>query len=226
MATDGAESIKRVVIIFIYYFFLFSILTFLIGVTEFSSGDSIIMPDGSLSTVQDLKEKGGNCEYPKINGETWTVWNNNCKDTLADTSATCSLIEGCTWTDETINFFGLGYIGNVYCKGSINTTYYNDNEDLSGNKICNAVLLDDDEELCKLMGCTWADYSGMNEGEIIDITKPKSSLTNFLKAVKFAFGFDASIGLTGIVQLIFSILLFYVPLIILIGSVYSLMPFI
>lgn len=220
---DKATAITWIIGISIYYVGIIALFSFAIGIDE-----DISISDGGFMSIEQLRSQGGACGYPKTTEyQGLNLYNNYCSQTYLTNNETCSEIQGCYWSDERwfIPFTNGGsWFGDAYCKGRINTTFYNGGVTLDGERICEASQLDTNENLCTTLGCTWTDFSQMSNTQLNEYAKPTPM--TFLKSVGFLSGFRADFGFDGVGYIFISFLLFYLPLLLLIGAIYMLIPLI
>lgn len=221
---DKSTAVMWIIGIAIYYVGIIALLTFASGIDS-----DISFSDGGFTTIDELRSKGGSCGYPKTtqwNGQLFGRAANSCQDTFLTTNDSCSAINGCTWSDERwfIPLLSGSYFGDVVCKGLINVSYYNDNQPIQNNRICEASALANSENLCEILGCSWTDFSKMSTEELQSYAKPTPR--TFLNAIAFLSGFRADFGFDGVGYAFIVFLLFYIPLLLLIASIYLLVPFI
>ena len=207
---DKDSAIRAIVILLIYFIILFTIFSF---VTNLNS--DLKFSSAGFKGVDQLRQQGGACGYPRETATEWFWKTNSCRHTYAETEADCLSIAGCNVTTSFLN--------NQFCEGDINVSYYHNGTDI-GDNICDASGLDNDENTCRLIGCTWTEFSGLTDQELSQYAKPSTS--NILKTVGFLGGMNADLGLSGIWYTLFSFIFFYLPFVILIGAIYSLIPFI
>jgi len=196
------ESGKWVIGLSLYFFVFFLIMTSVINTSDelnIDRGD-LYVADSGFQTVLTPFDSGtcvGKISRFKLN---------YCSsyDSL-DSNGTCSLIDGCTWSE--------GWFSE-YCEGNpspsvIPTT---DCSYISNQTICE--VLEND-------GCTWLDKTDI---ETID---PSQSYSNggLVTSIKFLFGFNARLGIPATYRFIIIFLFFWIPFMALLWAIYMSAPF-
>lgn len=197
------------------YFFLFLTITVVaddVEMDEYYSGDII---------------SNGTCTAPRIafDDEFKTYEVNepsaNCiKTRVAYDEQGCNDIPGCAWDNETIFFFF--NTGSQICDGSI------DKDNLSGGEswglftsVCELADVRYNQTLCYNIGCTWA--SGGESFSKIDNKNQLLTTISDLFTFRYDFGFSGDLET---VNIVINFFLFYLPLVLLIGAIYFMIPII
>ena len=226
------------------YFFVYFLLVFSIDRSslEFQSDvgtdlgyDDIILSDDALSFQTRVSpfDTDGYCDTPHqgIKASFWAgplgirsllgpAKSVGCEYSNAIDEASCNEIEGCTSVAD-VDWFGW-FDDNVSyrCEGTINNTAYGGSDSTS---LCRSPLLDSNESICNLIGCTWISYENIGT----DVYSRDSSFTmrSIWDAIGFMGGFNAQYGIPGWVNFIFAFFFTYIPLFMLLLAVYFAIPF-
>ena len=195
----------------IYFFFLIVI------VTNVSNFDATITYSGEEILNSSFLET--RCETPRytINDDGEQVvsgWKNNpsCELTFGQYNEDlCNALEGCTWENVTSGWW-LWESSDYVCNGDVNTTYYNNNETHSGT-VCSMSSLQNNEDLCFIMGCTY--YTE----EVASALEGLSDINTMFDTIAGLIVFDADIGVPTGFAYLFSFIFFYIPLLVLIMAI-------
>lgn len=208
------KSVVWIVLLSIYMF-IFVIVASVVDSTVISS---------DYLDVENISGDGF-CDSPRYairpDGDEQTIpkTDERCIDTRGAISEDrCESIDGCVWGNETIFFFWTS--SDETCTGTININNLT-NETLNPLSLYNLCTLEyviDDRELCYNLGCTWYD-------ETTSDTDIVSSPVNLLKTLGTLFTFRYDFGLNSIFNGFLNFFLFWIPLLMLIGAVYFLAPF-
>ena len=130
----------------------------------------------------------------------------------------CDYIEGCNWANTTTGWLWFSST-TQHCNGTINQTYYNDGE-INTENFCNMDGLQGDTETntCGVLGCT--SYAPRNDAKG-GVLKPLVMLDTVgnLFLFRYDFGFE-----TDLYDWITNFIIFYIPFLLLIMSIYILSP--
>jgi len=214
----GSATASKWFIILLIYFISFITLT---SSLSNMNDDFTVTGDGLINNTQ-LATK---CDSPrKVYSSTPPDMVELSADYLDDCKYTrgsiipelCNDIEGCAW--ENITTWLFGYDTTESCVGDVNTSFYNDDVALgSYTSLCDMSDLQDNQNLCVFMGCTWyvkTPEDLAKDAEGLGALKNSVSSISGLLGQMVTFGID--VGLTGFANVLFFMVFLYIPLIMLI----------
>lgn len=190
------------------------------GITSVSAAD--INVTGNESVQDSLSLSGGTCEPPRERGDIFASFDSlRCTSTPVEDEAVCNDINGCTWSNATSTL--LFFETSASCDGVINATSYDstaqtDEESLVEPEFCELEGFDDSQSTCEQVGCTW-----INPDETqVTASSGFSTVTSTFGVLS---GFRADIiGLPSMVGWLYAMFTFYIPLVLLLISIYYMIP--
>lgn len=201
------KALKLFVYLIIYFFAFGTILTIL------SLDDTNIENEVDLNFSDDSFCDGPRIAY-NIHLEAYEVFptSNNCKHTrVAYDKNGCEDLYGCSFINDTGWFSSDEYV----CNGTINFSRYGESLGSDIDNLCRFEGVQV-EDVCYDVGCTW--YNDAEEYSDIKSPNTLLSVTGSLFSLRYDF------GLTGIFNIITNFIMFYIPLILLVGSIYFMLP--
>jgi hypothetical protein len=187
--------------------------------------------DGSQETISQYQKNSASCQ-----------WTDGSYDALA-----CDSIVGCTWQNATTSFFF--FEREASCEGSITLTNYSqftnqttayfktpqsthENDTIyivrghipqyvspqTQNVIQDICLLADSQTSCDMLGCTWVNTNQLQPSEL--------GIGVIWDIVSGLFTFNVTFTSEYWTNLLLTLILFYIPLLMLIMALYFTLPFI
>jgi hypothetical protein len=137
-----------------------------------------------------------------------------CRYMNIDDNITCSQFAeyGCYW-DNTTSFFSSPGCRGSFINWSSNTA-----------PACEAFQTRG-ENICRLVGCTWTNFTGHGTGQTSGVTNNNFDWSSIKDTIGFMTGFRAEFGIPPMFNFIASFLFFWIPFFMLSWSVYMALPF-
>lgn len=223
---DSGKAAKWLIILSTYFvalFFIFSLASSF--TTDYDLSLDNVSYSGGSNTISG--QTNAYCTGPRFDDNT----DNNeisaaplVKHGYITDEASCNDYEGLYWENETTFFFGL-FNSASGCFGNLNVTHYNDGVEYTGTTYLNRILSDPLNDLtlvnssqgvCELLGFKWSTASTR-------LTDAKT--TTAIGLLVDVATFDVSISTSyPILNVLFSFLVIWLPLILMIISAYMLTP--
>jgi hypothetical protein len=177
---------------------------------------------GADGVKDSLSLSDGSCQGPRDRGDVFASFDSlQCSSTPVEDETVCDAINGCSWSNATQTF--LFFETSASCNGVINASFYDttavvDDNILESPGFCELSGYDNDRATCERVGCKWVDAQG------IQVT-PTSGFSTVTSTIGVLSGFRAEIiGLPPMVAFLYSMFTFYIPLVLLLISIYYMIP--
>lgn len=201
---------------------LYLILAYAVTASVTAYNTENINVSGNESVQDSLSLSGGSCQGPRERGDVFSSFDSlKCTSTPVEDENVCNEINGCSWSNATTTL--LFFETAASCRGTINATAYDstaqvNSDTLTSPGFCELSGYDNDRATCERVGCQWVDAQN------IEVT-PTSGFSTVTSTIGVLSGFRADIiGLPPLVSFLYSMFTFYIPLVLLIISIYYMIP--
>jgi len=225
----GSARAGKWIIGLLIYFFVFVII-----VTSASNMDNDISSTGGEFADKETPFNSPYCDGQRTkiifqSDDSYDIIDNYNEDDT-DCSLTtgvvdqdiCEYIEGCSWENVTITHWFSADESSFTCNGTVNTTYYNDDENFTGYSLCEMTGLDNNLD-CSILGCFWYNE---NTATNLNLDSTWSNVNSIASTIGGLFLFRVDLGMPEQAKTIFIFILFYIPFFILLMAIYFILPFI
>ena len=211
--------------IVIYFFVFFTVVYSMIQTDDYYETDNDLSTrDVGFLRRSDPFNTDGYCDKPHFDIPFITsVFEENlfpCGYIRANDVYTCEYFNNCNWTNIT-TFLFFNYETDYFCDGYVNLTQLGF-ERTTIQHICTLTGLQN-RTACETFGCTWYDYSEL--GTDVSGQSGSYSIKSISDTVLFVTGFKADLGVPNQYLWIYSFIFFWIPLVLLIISLYFALPF-